>query len=107
MSPRACLLFIIIMFSVTPLASGHAETITITIERLVYLPADVVAKVGDKIQWVNRDIVAHTATARNSNWDVTIAANKSAELVFSKVGVVDYYCRFHPNMRARISISAE
>ena len=50
------------------------------------------------------DIVAHTATARG-DWDVMIEANKSARLVLKKAGIVEYYCRFHPNMKGRITIT--
>jgi hypothetical protein len=59
-----------------------------------------------RITWVNRDIVAHTATARG-DWDVMIQANESASLVLTKAGIVEYYCRFHPNMKGRITITLE
>jgi plastocyanin len=83
---------------------AHAETIQVTIDKLVYSPADIKAKVDDTIEWINKDIVAHTATVRG-DWDVTIAANSSASLVLKKAGTVDYYCRFHPNMKGRITIA--
>jgi plastocyanin len=50
------------------------------------------------------DIVAHTATARG-DWDVMIPANESASLVLTKAGIVEYYCRFHSNMKGRIIIT--
>jgi plastocyanin len=36
-----------------------------------------------------------------------IAAKKSATVVLKKVGTVDYYCRFHPNMKGQIVIGPE
>jgi plastocyanin len=36
-----------------------------------------------------------------------IAPNKSASLVLKKAGTVEYYCRFHPNMKGRIAITPE
>jgi len=84
---------------------AHAATIQIVMENLVISPAEVSAKVGDTIQWVNRDVLAHTATAKNGNFDVTIAPNKSARSVLSKAGTVDYYCRYHPNMKAVLTIA--
>jgi plastocyanin len=83
---------------------AHAETIQVTIEKLVFAPVEIKAKVGDTIVWINKDIVAHTATVQG-DWDVMIAANKSATLVLKKAGNVDYYCRFHPNMKGRITIT--
>lgn len=85
-------------------APAHAETIQIVVEKLVYTPAEVQAKVGDTITWVNKDIVAHTATVKG-DWDVVIPAKKSASFVVKKTGSVDYYCRFHPNMKARIIVA--
>jgi len=83
---------------------AHAETVQVMIDKLVFLPANIKAKVGDTIEWINKDILAHTATVRG-DWDVTIAANSSASLVLKKAGTVDYYCRFHPNMKGRITIA--
>lgn len=86
-------------------ASAHAATIRITIKDLSYSPAVAQAKVGDTVEWINKDFVAHTATARNGAWDVTIPANKTARLVVKKAGNVDYYCRFHPNMKGRLVVA--
>jgi len=61
-------------------SGAHAETIQVTIAKLVYSPVELIAKVGDTITWNNRDIVAHTATVRGG-FDVMIEANKSASLI--------------------------
>jgi plastocyanin len=44
-----------------------SETIRVSIDKLKFDPAQVSAHVGDTIEWVSSDIVAHTATARNKN----------------------------------------
>src|ERR1700710_1273326 len=85
--------------------SAQAGTIQITMENLVFSPADASAKVGDTIEWINKDILAHTATARNGDWDVTIPPKKTVTLVLKKAGSVDYYCRFHPNMKATLVVA--
>src|ERR1700721_434620 len=84
--------------------SAHAATIQITMENLVISPAEASAKVGDTIEWINKDIFAHTATARNGDWDVTIAPKTTVTSILKKAGVIDYYCRFHPNMKATLTI---
>ena len=81
---------------------AHAATIEITMENLVVSPAEVSAKVGDTITWINKDVFAHTATAKNGDFDVTLPPKKSATLVVKKAGTVDYYCRYHPNMKATL-----
>jgi plastocyanin len=84
--------------------SAHAATIQISMENLVITPAEATAKVGDTIEWINKDILAHTATARNGDWDVTMPPKQTVTLVLKKAGTVDYYCRFHPNMKAMLTV---
>jgi plastocyanin len=86
-------------------ASAHAANIQITIDKLVYTPAEVSAKVGDTVEWINKDVIAHTATARNGDWDVMIGPSKTVRIVLKKAGAVDYFCKFHPNMKARVTVA--
>jgi len=85
--------------------SADAATIQVTMENLVISPAEASAKVGDTIEWINKDIFAHTATARNGDWDVTIPPKKTVTSVLNKAGTVKYYCRFHPNMKATLVVA--
>jgi plastocyanin len=85
---------------------AQAETIRVTIDQLVFSPMQIEAKVGDTVEWINKDILAHTATVKG-DWDVMIAANASASLVLEKAGTVDYYCRFHPNMKGQIIVTPQ
>ena len=48
--------------------SARAETIQVKIEKLAFMPSQVTAHVGDTIEWVNADFVAHTATARDGSF---------------------------------------
>lgn len=84
---------------------AQAETIQVAIDRLVFSPAEITVKVGDTIEWLNKDILAHTATVRGGI-DVMIQPKKSTSLVLKKAETVEYYCRFHPNMKGRITVSA-
>jgi plastocyanin len=83
---------------------AHAATIQIVMENLVIAPAEVSAKVGDTIEWVNKDVLAHTATANNGDFDVMLPPKQTATLVLKKAGSIDYYCRFHPNMKATLKV---
>jgi plastocyanin len=84
--------------------SAHAATVQIAMENLVISPAEASAKVGDTIEWINKDVLAQTATARNGDFDVTLPPNKTVTLVLKKAGTIDYYCRFHPNMKATLVV---
>lgn len=83
---------------------AHAATIEITMENLVVSPSEVSAKVGDTISWINKDVFAHTATAKNGDFDVTLPPKKSTTSVLKKAGTIEYYCRYHPNMKATLKI---
>jgi plastocyanin len=77
----------------------------VTIDKLIFAPIEVTAKVGDTIEWVNNDILVHTATATDKNWDVMIPSKKNAKLVLKKAGAFDYFCKFHPNMKGRVVVA--
>jgi plastocyanin len=85
--------------------SAHAATIQISMENLVISPPEAAAKVGDTIEWINKDIFVHTATARNGDWDVTIPPKNTVTSVLKKAGTIEYYCRFHPNMKATLTVA--
>jgi plastocyanin len=92
-----------LMFGVS--VSAHAATIQITMENLVVSPQDTNAKVGDTLELINKDILAHTATARNGDFDVAMPPKKTVTYVLKKAGTVEYYCRFHPNMKAVLTVA--
>jgi plastocyanin len=100
MTPRWILIAALALCSV----SARAEMIQITIDRLVFGPVEVTAKVGDTIEWVNNDILSHTATATNREWDVVIAPKKTGKLTLTKAGAIDYFCKYHPNMKGRLVV---
>ena len=85
--------------------SAQAATIQITMENLAFAPAEATARVGDTVEWINKDVLAHTATARNGDFDVTTPPKKTVTSVLKKAGTVEYYCRFHPNMKAVLTIA--
>ena len=84
---------------------ARADTIQVKMEKLGFVPAQISAHVGDTIEWVNSDFVAHTATARDGSWDVLIPVNSKKTVVLKTEGTVEYYCKFHPNMTGRILVS--
>jgi plastocyanin len=85
--------------------SAHAATIQITMENLVIAPTEVSAKVGDTLELINKDVLAHTATAKNGDFDVMMPPKKTVTYVLKKAGTVDYFCRFHPNMKAVLNVA--
>jgi plastocyanin len=88
----------------TPSAAG--EVVRVTINDLAFSPAQVRAKVGDTIEWVNGDFVDHTATDKAGAWDVAIAAGKSAQLSLTTAGTFSYFRKIHPGMTGTINVVA-
>lgn len=86
-------------------ARAHAGTVHVTIDRLTFTPAEVTVRAGETIEWVNEDPIAHTATVEGG-WEVMIPPGESAVRVVEAGDTVDYYCRFHPNMKGRIVVTA-
>ena len=87
------------------LARAHDGTVHVTIDKLAFQPAEIEVKAGETIEWTNKDPFAHTATVKGG-WEVPIPPGKSATHVATADDSVDYYCRFHPNMRGRIKVLA-
>ena len=104
MLPRPMLLIAAALISGAMAVPAQAATIQVVMENLVVSPTEATAKVGDTIEWGNKDIFAHTATARNGDFDVTMPPKKTVTSVLKKAGIVEYYCRFHPNMKAVLKI---
>jgi len=87
------------------IAPAGAAVIEVTITKMVFGPIEITAQVGDTIEWVNTDFVAHTATARGKSFDVLISAHGKGNLVVKTAGTFDYFCRFHPMMKGKIRIN--
>ena len=85
-------------------AAHAAEVVQVRMKALVYTPTTISVHVGDTIEWINDDFVAHTATARNGDWDINIPPNATRRVVLSHAGTVQFYCRFHPNMKGEVSV---
>ncbi|MGJ4946078.1 cupredoxin domain-containing protein [Bradyrhizobium sp. HKCCYLS1011] len=103
MSGRIAFLSTIVLVAAS--VPARAATIQIVMDKLEISPAAASAKVGDTVEWINKDALVHTATARNGDFDVTLPPNKTMSLVLKKPGAVDYYCRFHPNMKATLKVA--
>ena len=84
---------------------ARAATIEITMENLVISPAEVSAKVGDTITWVNQDTVPHTVTARDKSFNLAVDRGAHAQMTLSKAGNFLFYCLYHPMMRGALKVA--
>lgn len=65
------------------------------------MPAGV--RAGDIIEWVNRDIFEHSATARDGSFDVDLKPGATVRTT-AKRGTVAFFCKFHPTMQATLVV---
>ena len=81
------------------------KQLRIIIENVAFGEAPTDARVGDIIEWLNRDFVAHTATAGDGSFDVIIPGGTSARTALREAGVITFFCRYHPNMTGSLRVS--
>lgn len=101
-------------------ASGDQNTFTIEIESQdapYYAPNEVVVPKGSTIEFINTDIVAHTATSTNAAQDETspvederfdtglLSSGKSVVIELNEEGEYNYFCQIHPWMRGKIVVT--
>lgn len=84
---------------------GPGQRHVVEMRNFGFEPAHLVAAPGDTVVWINRDIVPHTATESNEQWDSdTLQEDESWYLVVREVGDRAYYCRFHPTMKGTLLV---
>jgi plastocyanin len=84
-----------------------------------FVPNDAQVPMGNKIVWVNKDTVPHTATSGTSASDPTSGKIFDTKIITNgqssppqqlkgvKVGdSIPYYCQIHPYMTAKITVTA-
>lgn len=93
------------LFSLAAASPAVARVVHIEINQLVFSPAKVSAHVGDTIEWRNKDIVDHSATAKHKDWDVALPSHGKGSVVLKKPGHIAYYCKYHPTMTGEVDVS--
>ena len=77
----------------------RAATHVVTIERMAFGPIPAELQPGDVIEWRNVDVVPHTATAKDGQFDVPLAPGEHVTTILSEAGRIEVYCIYHPGMR--------
>lgn len=98
-----------LMFCTLALTAGErpkSTTHTVTIEGMKFHPEELTVASGDVIVWVNKGLVAHTATSSEAGIfdSKLIAPGKSWKLTVRKKGDFAYVCTYHPTMKAMLHV---
>ncbi|RDU96849.1 cupredoxin domain-containing protein [Trinickia dinghuensis] len=83
---------------------AHAAKRVIVIENMQFAPANVTVKAGDEVTWDNKDLVAHTATAKGAFDSHSIAPGGSWTYMARTPGRYAYGCSLHPTMKATLVV---
>ncbi len=102
--PSLLLLTVVVLIATVSLAPASlAEEHVVEIRDFAFIPEKISARPGDTITWINRDIVPHTATARDHGWDTgEIKPNGRTTLEISPRFSREYFCNYHPAMRGAL-----
>ncbi|HEX2166386.1 MAG TPA: cupredoxin family copper-binding protein [Longimicrobiales bacterium] len=77
----------------------------VEIRNFGFEPGTLHVAVGDTVVWTNRDVVPHTATARDDAWDSgALATGATWTYVADAVGEGSYICTIHPSMVGWIEV---
>ncbi len=103
---RASALASLVLAAMLGGTQAGAATYIVTIEGMEFRPSTLVLHRGDRVVWVNRDLVPHTATAADGRrFDSGhIAPGASWEHVVQGDGSLPYVCTLHPTMQAVLEI---
>jgi plastocyanin len=81
------------------------KTYVVTMTNMDFSPKTLTAHVGDTIQWVNKDIFRHSATAKDGSFDVDIDVGQSGSTKLTKPGNVQVTCKYHPTMTQQVLVN--
>ena len=76
----------------------------IVIDKMQYGPIPTDVRAGDIIEWTNKDILEHSATARDGHFDVDLKPGASGRVTVT-VGTVVFFCKFHPTMTGTLVVN--
>ena len=83
-------------------AVGATEHL-VEIKQFAFVPERLNVAAGDKVTWINADIVPHTATAKDESWDTgSLQQGQKRSLTISEDMRGEYFCRHHPSMVAEL-----
>jgi len=96
-----------------PVAEWDPVTWQVSIVDMAYEPGVLKIKTGDTVVWTNNDTTAHTVDSDHNDGQPagplnsgTLLPYETYSYTFDTARANKYHCDFHPNMQARILVSA-
>jgi plastocyanin len=89
----------VLAFAGPLVAAPKPVTHTVTIDGAKFSPSELTVRPGDTVVWVNKDILAHTATSAKGGFDsktIQPGASWRYKVPAKAKGELPYTCSFHP-----------
>ena len=87
-------------------AAAAPQTHIVVMDKMKFGPVPARLRRGDIIVWVNKDMVRHTATAKDGSFNVDLPPGAKGRTVLRSSGAVAVLCKYHPGMRTMLKVAA-
>lgn len=91
------------LLAFTPGGLAAPQDHVVTIEGMRFQPDSLVIRQGDRVTWVNKDLVPHTASHRDFD-SGSIKPEGKWTFAPRQPGTYDYVCTFHPTMKGKLVV---
>ena len=91
----------LIIFQNDKSTAGLPSDHVVEVRQMAFVPSSITVRKGDRITFINRDIVMHDIAEKKKAWQShPLATGKSWTLTVMQSA--DYYCSIHPVMKGKI-----
>lgn len=104
---RRLLLLVAFALALASPAGADAAQYKVAIAKMAFGPMPAHLVVGDTILWTNADLFRHTVTASTHAFDLDLQPQQSGTITLTEAGTITVYCRYHPTMKAVLSVQAK
>ncbi len=110
----------------TAVVEASAGVYQVAIENFKFKPTDLKVKVGETVEWINKDYssytqeiddmqekekeglqegIQHTVTFESIGSDIHLPVGGTATVTFTGPGTFRYFCQYHPSMQGTVTVS--
>ncbi|MBI5001867.1 cupredoxin family copper-binding protein [Candidatus Woesearchaeota archaeon] len=83
--------------------TAEAEIVAVAMRNYKFDDQEIRIKEGTTVVWTNYDSAPHTVDGEGLN-SRTISQGESWTYTFTKKGLYDYYCSYHPSMTGNVVV---
>jgi len=85
--------------------AAQRPALVVHMSGLGFVPAALTVHPGDRVTWLNDDLIVHTVTAAGRRFDSgDLHGGKSWTYIARRKGTFRYSCRYHPNMTGTLVV---